>query len=534
MIQAVSPPRRVENEMHLGVSSGEEPELAGTEDAVVPTHEQVTTEVSTQESAKQFSNDADASSEPDDTTSAFKENVMEASNAAPTTTEENSLEDSTLRTANTKHGADTKQELMDPSQGSIEDLSNVKETHKALVVGGGDDDEVGLDSNSNELKSFLEDDNDSGENDTSEALPEEDTVADEPVLQVAPACSPAIQRPDVVMSDDESDSNEDKKGGSTSLSLTSLQASLPIPEASPPSTSVAPPSVDAFNQENLLQGQGMGHYHKRNLEESGDLLSLSALQASLPMPGQSVVPLASIAHASGHNEGANEAAVHISDLQTTPSPAPVPDFSTVVPSNDLEAFLNESGSDSEDAAPPSYSEPPANQGKSGRRTVVVESSDDDEDEENDQDRFASYSISKKSRSERRRKQKEDLRQLNAALDKSSGWDGMENDPFTAPATGVAASEASFGTSDVMEAIRKAQEEAMRMLPAASAPVDDDADADSSSSKKRHKHKHKKEHKHKKRESEDGPKENSSKKSSRKSGSSSRSKKRRPHVEDDIE
>lgn len=92
---------------------------------------------------------------------------------------------------------------------------------------------------------------------------------------------------------------------------------------------------------------------------------------------------------------------------------------------------------------------------------------------------------------------------------------MENEPFTPSATGVAASDTSFGTSDVMEAIRKAQEEAMRMLPTASAPADDDAE--SSSSKKRHKHnKHKKEHKHKKREGEDGPKEKSSKKSSRKS------------------
>ncbi|EGZ12960.1 hypothetical protein PHYSODRAFT_511934 [Phytophthora sojae] len=276
----------------------------------------------------------------------------------------------------------------------------------------------------------------------------------------------------------------------------------------------------------------MGNYHNRNLQDAGDLLSLSALQASLPLPGQSAAPVPPTTQENAgftHNERPTETALHISDLQVVSTTTPVPDFSTVVPSNDLEAFLNESGSDSEDAAPPSYAAPSTKQGKSSRR-AVVESSDDDDD---DQDRFASYSISKKSRSERRRQQKEDLRQLNAALDKSPGWDGVENEPFTPSATGVAASDTSFGTSDVMEAIRKAQEEAMRMLPTASAPADDDAE--SSSSKKRHKHnKHKKEHKHKKREGEDGPKEKSSKKSSRKSGSSSRSKKRRPHVEDDIE
>ncbi|KAF1779196.1 hypothetical protein GQ600_27596 [Phytophthora cactorum] len=56
----------------------------------------------------------------------------------------------------------------------------------------------------------------------------------------------------------------------------------------------------------------------------------------------------------------------------------------------------------------------------------------------------------------------------------------------------------------MEAIRKAQEEAMRMLPTDHAPADD---ADSASSKKKHRHKHKKEHKHKKRTAKIAPRTN---------------------------
>ncbi|OWZ13215.1 GTP-binding protein Parf [Phytophthora megakarya] len=78
-----------------------------------------------------------------------------------------------------------------------------------------------------------------------------------------------------------------------------------------------------------------------------------------------------------------------------------------------------------------------------------------------------------------------------------------------------------------ESIRKAQEEAMRMLPTEPSPVGGEAD---SSSSKKHKYKHKKQHKHRKLEDGNGSKE---KKTSRKSGSSSRSKKRRPHVEDDL-
>ncbi|KAG6954757.1 hypothetical protein JG687_00011619 [Phytophthora cactorum] len=197
------------------------------------------------------------------------------------------------------------------------------------------------------------------------------------------------------------------------------------------------------------------------------------------------------------------AALRLSDLQTSPSKALaskaiVPDFATVVPSNDLEDFLNESDSDSENA-PPTYAEPQSS--RQGSRSAMVESSEDDDEE--DLDRFESYSISKKNRSERRRQQKEDLRQLNAALD-------LDNDPFAPSMSAVAVSDSSFGSSDVMEAIRKAQEEAMRMLPTDHAPADD---ADSASSKKKHRHKHKKEQKHKKRDGE-GSSKDKSKKSSR--------------------
>jgi GTPase SAR1 family protein len=310
-----------------------------------------------------------------------------------------------------------------------------------------------------------------------------------------------------------------------------LQAALPgpDPEAPAPSyTTAFPASVGTQRSPVLNEEEAMGHYHKRNHDEPGALLSLSALQASLPLPGESVGPLSSPAtpRSAGlspayPNGGMDSTALALSDLRPAPSSASpskptVPDFSTVVPSNDLEAFLNESDSDSEGA--PSYAEPAT--ATSGMRATrqdrqrMVESSDDDEDE--DDDRFASYSISKQSRAERRRQRKEDLRQLNAALD--------SDDPF-APAASEAAADSSIGSSDVVEAIRKAQEEAMRMLPSASSPADD-AEA------KRHKHKHKQERKHTRREADAGS-EKSSRKSSRKSGSSSRSKKRRPRVEEDL-
>ncbi|KAE8994592.1 hypothetical protein PR003_g17710 [Phytophthora rubi] len=509
--QYVSPTQGDENEVKRDASTGEEPELTGTEDAAVPidqNEQELTDEISTQQSPKHFDDNTLASSKQvdDEHVSALVGDAEEASNGAPTETEESELPGSlgvTTPTA-TSTEVDAKHEPKDVSQGSTydEEDTSIKEADRGAVDGEGEEEDVGMDGNSNELSSFLADENDSDEeNDTPEALEAERTVADDPVPLVA---SSVARRPDVLMSDEESESNDDNRGGSSSVLLSS----------------------EALNQGAPHQDQSMGNFHKRNLDGAGDLQSLSVLQASLPMPGKSAALLSSTSHGSAgvtRNEGVNESALHASDLQAAPSTAPMPDFSTVVPRNDLEAFLNESGSDSEDAAPPSYVEPSSKRTKSGRRAVVESS--DDEDEEDDQNRFASYSISKKGRSERRRQQKEDLRQLNAMLDNSSGQDGVRSEPFTPSATGVAA----LGTSsDVMEAIRKAQEEAMRMLPTA------DDDADSSSSKKRHMHKHKKEHKHKKRETEDSPKEKSARKSSRKSGSNSRSKKRRPHVADDVE
>ncbi|RLN59625.1 hypothetical protein BBJ29_002230 [Phytophthora kernoviae] len=70
---------------------------------------------------------------------------------------------------------------------------------------------------------------------------------------------------------------------------------------------------------------------------------------------------------------------------------------------------------------------------------------------------------------------------------TAAWEESGGDHPSA-SSGVAVPDSSFENTDVMEAIRKAQREAMRMLPPASAPVDD---ADSSSRKR---HKHKKSHK----------------------------------------
>ncbi|KAF1779198.1 hypothetical protein GQ600_27598 [Phytophthora cactorum] len=177
-------------------------------------------------------------------------------------------------------------------------------------------------------------------------------------------------------------------------------------------------------------GRSIGTLPQEKPRRSCDLLSLSSLQASLPLPGEATAPMSTLSdtnnvpvgHANGANDSSTNAALRLSDLQTSPSKALaskaiVPDFATVVPSNDLEDFLNESDSDSENA-PPTYAEPQSS--RQGSRRAMVESSEDDDEE--DLDRFESYSISKKNRSERRRQQKEDLRQLNAALD-------LDNDPL---------------------------------------------------------------------------------------------------------
>ncbi|CAH0492380.1 unnamed protein product [Peronospora farinosa] len=319
------------------------------------------------------------------------------------------------------------------------------------------------------------------------------------VAPSSPQCHPQVR-----MSDEKSDGDTSDSTGSTKSPLLSLNESVLLPEVSAPPTSSMQSNTDGVES---VTSQGvkdtMGHYHKRNMCDAGDFHSLSALQASLSLPGETTLPLPSILHESTQapmdlsncvSDLKTDAAPRLSDLQTIPSEAlastlGVPDLTTVVPSNDLEAFLNESDSDLE-KGPSSSDAGFAGGNKQSKkqqrvnRNVIVESSDDS-DEEGDQDRFASYSISKKNRSERRRQQKEDLLQLDAVLN-------MKNGPLLPSASVAAATDSSFVTSGVMEAIRKAQEDAMRMLPADTAPII--VQADSNLSKKRHTHKHKKKHK----------------------------------------
>ncbi|CAI5721907.1 unnamed protein product [Peronospora destructor] len=320
------------------------------------------------------------------------------------------------------------------------------------------------------------------------------------VAPSSPQCHPQVR-----VSDEKSDGGTSDVTGSAKLPLLSLKESVPIPELSAPPRLSMLSNAEGFES---VTSQGlddtMGHYHERNMYEAGDFHSLSAFQTSLLLPGEAALPLPSLLHESTQvpidfsncvSDLKTNAAPRLSDLQTIPSEAlasklVVPDFTTVVPSNDLEAFLNESDSDLENGSSSSYA------GLAGRnkqvtkqqrinKSVMVGSSDDSDDDEGSQDRFASYSISKKNRSEWRRQQKEDLLQLDAVLK-------MENGSFIPSASVVAATNSSFVTSGVMEAIRKAQEDAMRMLPADIAPTT--VQPNSNLFKKRHTLKHKKKHK----------------------------------------
>ncbi|KAL3663395.1 hypothetical protein V7S43_011800 [Phytophthora oleae] len=490
------------SEVNRDLSSGEGPELTGTEmdvEQISPTGQKHPKNPINEESLKNAG---------DDTTHLFCEDADDdgviVDRVAPQMT---NAEETIPPDASISAEDDELQDVgHDPTQ-------NEETSQREKEADGADKDELDIAVPSNELDNFLS--GDESEEDSDGYAPA--ALQEEPVVAQRLDAS----QTEVVTSDDENDNVLDDKSRRADISLSSLQASLPIPKAS--ATSFAPVPSTSMGSTSQDGEVALGHYHKRNLGEGGDFLSLSTLQASLPLPGETVAPLSAaisssvlVNNSNGGNGAKAEAALHLSDLQT-PGEV-VPDFTTVVPSNDLEAFLNESDSDSEDAQPPSYTELTGSkqrggQGNSNRRPMV-ESSDDEDEGEADQDRFASYSISKKNRSDRRRQQKEDLRQMNVALD-------MDNDPFAPTTSSVAATDSSFGSSDVMEAIRKAQEEAMRMLPTEpAAPADG---TDSRSSKKKHKHK---EHKHKKQGREDGSK---AKKSSRKS----HSKKRRPHVQDDL-
>ncbi|KAL4139064.1 hypothetical protein PRIC2_002562 [Phytophthora ramorum] len=532
-----------ESEIKQGSSSSEEPELTGAEDASGPMGldeqedaKEITKQASPKNADSAFSPSKDADGDVSPPPSETEEMIDDGSSAEDieSSIQPDMAHEVVLNDADSDSYDDPEEVVRVPSNDRVNESAEKEDVFPATGRENG-----GLGATSDELKTFLADDSNDGDEEGDDApIQNEMPVAEEAVSQIPQHPSPVHHRPEILMSDEESDDgNRDAAAG---LSLTSLQASLPIPESSSSSAAVLSASVGTHSPVSQSP-EGMGHFHRRNLEESGDLLSLSVLQASLPMPSQDAAPISPVHQSMGVPQGYGNGsgstkiettALQLSDLQESPVKsssisALTPDFTAVVPSNDLEAFLNESDSDSENA-PPSYAAPSggAKQSRQNDRRAMVESSDDSDDEEEEQDRFASYNISKKSRSERRRQQKEDLRQLNAALDTA----GMVNDPFAAPFNGVAAAESSFGSSGVMEAIRKAQEEAMRMIPSAPATADDD-DAASSSSKRRHRHKHK-EHKHKKREGDDG-KEKPAKKSSRKSGSSARSKKRRPHVEDDL-
>uniref|UniRef100_H3GGN8 GTP-binding protein Parf n=1 Tax=Phytophthora ramorum TaxID=164328 RepID=H3GGN8_PHYRM len=478
-----------ESEIKQESSSSEEPELTGAEDANGPMGldkqedaKEITKQASPKNSDSAFSPSKDADGDVSPPPSETEEMIDDGSSAEDieSSIQPDMAHEVVLNDADSDSYDDPEEVVRVPSNDRVNESAEKEDVFPATGRENG-----GLGATSDELKTFLADDSSDGDEEGDDApIQNEMPVAEEAVSQIPQHPSPVHHRPEILMSDEESDDgNRDAAAG---LSLTSLQASLPIPESSSSSAAVLSASVGTHSPG---YGNGSG---STKIETTA--LQLSDLQES-PVKSSSISAL-------------------------------TPDFTAVVPSNDLEAFLNESDSDSENA-PPSYAAPSggAKQSRQNDRRAMVESSDDSDDEEEEQDRFASYNISKKSRSERRRQQKEDLRQLNAALDTA----GMVNDPFAAPFNGVAAAESSFGSSGVMEAIRKAQEEAMRMIPSAPATADDD-DAASSSSKRRHRHKHK--HKHKKREGDDG-KEKPAKKSSRKSGSSARSKKRRPHVEDDL-
>ncbi|CAH0477493.1 unnamed protein product [Peronospora belbahrii] len=199
-----------------------------------------------------------------------------------------------------------------------------------------------------------------------------------------------------------------------------------------------------------------GRYSKGDLYETGELPSLSGLQTPLPSYDEAASLFLSVRETTagskmncpcGASDSNKDAALGLPDLQTIP--------------NDLEAFLNESDSDLENTSPSIGAELARdNEQKTKQRrvdiTLIFESGDDHE-EADDQDRFASYNISKKNRANWKRQHEKDLRQLNAALN-------AIKDPFTSSAGAVASTKLSVGTSDVMDAICKAQEDAMRMLP----------------------------------------------------------------------
>ncbi|KAI9918208.1 hypothetical protein PsorP6_013309 [Peronosclerospora sorghi] len=298
-------------------------------------------------------------------------------------------------------------------------------------------------------------------------------ASEKKTLEVA-ATNFVQRRAKIIISKDDSVDGVNNERGDAKMSRSSLVESCPLPESSV-SFCASPVPEDIKPTTGPLLEEIMEHPCSQNIHEADDGLSLTSShfrKTELPLLSHQETPIGS---SSCSNESKRNASIHLSDPQTSnskesESTSVVPDFASDF-DNDLEAFLNESNSESEDLLPLDQT----GCGKDGMTAKDAHSGDDDDDDgESDQNRFATYNISKKKRSERRRQQKEDIRRLTAALD-------VKYEP--PPSSTRTVAEAS---SEVMEAIRKAQEEAMRMLPADAAPIL----APSSSKKQNHKKPHK--------------------------------------------
>lgn len=201
-------------------------------------------------------------------------------------------------------------------------------------------------------------------------------------------------------------------------------------------------------------------------------------------------------------------------------------YAPSTPSNDLESFLNESDSESDDImrsgdarnmSPTSPFRAKASRGPS--RPPIVASDDDEEENDTSIERFASYNAkaSRKSKAERKQ-EREEIRRMTASLTATGS-------PLIEDVTPSATTLGSNATADVMAAIRQAQEEALRMLP----PSDGVSDGEDEK-KRRHKSRKKSgsSSRSSKTQSEDATSSSTTtkKKSSSSKSSSSRSSKRR--------
>lgn len=206
-----------------------------------------------------------------------------------------------------------------------------------------------------------------------------------------------------------------------------------------------------------------------------------------------------------------------SDLQQQP----------VAPKNDLEAFLNESESDSDGGAGPRWDT--VAQTQPDRR---ASSDEDDDDDESARHRLSSYSASRKSRAQRRQ-EREELRQFSMALDASQrDLDAPAVSSASTSGAGQGAGADSIENSDVLAAIRRAQEEALRMISSVEGEPVGPVKAQHGEEKRREKKKDKPRKKSSRHAGDDDvedreSKHRSSRRTSKKSSSSSRS--RRQHV-----